>query len=172
MYYVLHPEEPGLHIMVNGRILRFVDGRLSTERDQLTQGDLEWFAQRSPRFIVTSDLSDPALRVLLSERLIPAMGNLADARDFAHVMTNVNYTLAMMLSASGVAVERTPFGISQLKGLFQPGSTEAKEVDAAATAAREEADDAAAIAAGLAEAPNPDELVPTIPNPAFGYDER
>ncbi len=161
-FYVFHPEEPFLIIEVGGRLVQFSNGKLSAEADNLTKADLRFFSeQKNARFIVTSDLTDPALRSILSERLTRVVGRMSGAQDIATILNEVQVQLGLMLGASE---ERKPLtseeALSALSGIFQPGSEEASEVEDLQRGLSEAREDADAIAegasGGIEDTPRPE----------------
>lgn len=111
MLYVFSPDEPGLRIVINGKMRRFNNGRMTLE-----DGDpaAEWFRQKVldtpygslPKFIVTDTLDSATLVRVLSERVGRAMAHRANAQDPATIQVDTEIQLNVMLQREGPTTER------------------------------------------------------------------
>ena len=134
--YVFSPEEPFLQIFVEGRLLKFNNGRLDTKGGQfaLTQHEVQWFlnspeAKRNlgldrlgntqPRFVVWMDSMGPLAQAapLLMDRVLVTCGKKAWADNITKVQDDMRFTMAVMLSGDRGVADIQPSPIAGLKAL-------------------------------------------------------
>ena len=144
--YVFSPEEPFLQIFIEGRLLKFNNGRLDTKGGQyaLSQHEVQWFmnsqeATRSigrdgggnpqPRFVVWMDSMGPLAQAapLLMERVMMTCGKKAWADNIVKVQDDMRFTMAVMLSDEHGVADITPSPIAGLQALqnIMPSAVEA-----------------------------------------------
>lgn len=188
--YVFSPEEPFLQIFVEGRLLKFNNGRLDTKGGQfrLTQHEVQWFlnspeatkslgddrlGQAQPRFVVWMDSMGPIAQAapLLMERVMMTCGRKAWADNITKVQDDMRFTMAVMLSGDdGIAdIQPQPIaGLQALENIMPAAMVEAGKLLgynpdlAAPNTVQEDADSAAiqAAAKGLTEKPEAPDAPP------------
>lgn len=100
--FVFSPDEPGLTVMRGSTLYEFSHGRIDSIRYPNLYGDLSWFAD-SKAFIVTTDLQDSELRMLLQNRVLIECGRRAAASDVRKAMETARLLLSFMLAEPGAS---------------------------------------------------------------------
>ncbi len=134
--YVFSPEEPFLQIMIEGRLLKFNNGRLDTKGGafKLSQHEVQWFLNSplatrdlgrdrlgnpQPRFVVWMDSMGPLPQAapLLMERVMMTCGKKAWADNITKVQDDMRFTMAVMLSGDDGVADIKPQPIAGLQAL-------------------------------------------------------
>ena len=101
--YVCYPEEPFSFVAVNGRTLRFNNGRLVSTLNKLSAADIEWFIRRNEqlgreRYIVFIDTPSTAQSQALLERCMATAAGKAVADNPGIAMQDARVMFAMMMA--------------------------------------------------------------------------